>query len=60
MIIEIIGKFYDNQSLTIINRELALRLAIINDIYITPLDSLNPGAKVNKNKIKKWQNYLKE
>lgn len=53
MIIEIIGKFYDNQSLTIINRELAIGLAHSNDVYVTPLDSLNPSAKVNKNKIKK-------
>ena len=41
MIIEIVGKFYDNHSLTIINRNIAL---ILNenekiDLYITPLEN---------------------
>ena len=41
--IEIIGKFYDNHSLAIINREVVIRLADKDnypdlDVSITPLD----------------------
>ena len=46
MIIEIIGKFYDNQSLTIINREMAIGLSKLHDVYITPLDQIDAEAKV--------------
>lgn len=53
MIIEIIGKFYDNQSLTIINREMAIGLSKLHDVYITPLDQIDAEAKVSKSKIKK-------
>ena len=38
MIIEFVGKFYDNHSLTIINRSVITRLAKKFDVYITPLD----------------------
>ena len=55
MIIEIVGKFYDNHSLTIINRNIAL---ILNendkiDLYITPLDDYNPDANLPKQIVKK-------
>ena len=55
MIIEIVGKFYDNHSLTIINRNLAIMLAKCKpdwDIYITPLDQVDPTANLNKTTIK--------
>ena len=55
MIIEIVGKFYDNHSLTIINRNLATKLAKVKpdwDIYITPLDQVDPSANLSKTTIK--------
>jgi glycosyltransferase involved in cell wall biosynthesis len=55
MIIEIIGKFFDNHSLSIINRNIAIRL-MNNDsveLLITPLDTYDPVHKVDKNTIKK-------
>ena len=55
MIIEFVGKFYDNHSLTIINRNLALKLAKLKpewDIYITPLDQVTPEANLEKSVIK--------
>ena len=48
MKIEIIGKFYDNHSLSIINRNLAIGLNKKHDILITPLDAVNPDAGVKK------------
>ena len=41
MIVEFVGKFYDNHSLTIINRNVAIRLAKKFDVYITPLDQFD-------------------
>lgn len=41
MIVEFVGKFYDNHSLTIINRNVAIRLAKKMDVYITPLDQFD-------------------
>ena len=48
MKIEIIGKFYDNHSLSIINRNLAIGLNKKHDVIITPLDAVNSDAKVKK------------
>ena len=53
MNIEIVGKFFDNHSLSIVNRNLAIELDKIfentdNKITITPIDQFNPDAKVNK------------
>ena len=48
MKIEIIGKFYDNHSLSIINRNLAIGLNEKHDILITPLDAVDPDAGVKK------------
>lgn len=55
MNIEFVGKFYDNHSLTIINRNIAL---ILNendniDLYITPLDDYTPDAGLDKEVVKK-------
>ncbi len=55
MIIEIVGKFYNNHSLTIINRNLAVMLSKFKpdwDIYITPLDQVDPNDNLDKNTIK--------
>ena len=54
--VEIIGKFYDNHSLAIINREVALRL---NDsekypninLAITPIDQYDSQYKINKDSL---------
>jgi glycosyltransferase involved in cell wall biosynthesis len=43
MKIEILGKFYDNQSLSIVNRNLALALSCTNEVSITALDK--PDSK---------------
>ena len=55
MIIEILGKFYDNHSLTIINRNIALRLSEKKDVQlcITPLDQYTPESKLPKKIVKK-------
>jgi glycosyltransferase involved in cell wall biosynthesis len=55
MNIEFVGKFYDNHSLTIINRSIALLLNDMEDInlYITPLDQYNPDTKLDKEVVKK-------
>ena len=55
MIIDFIGKFYDNHSLSIINRNLVLKLAELHpnwEISITPLDSYDPEYRVEKNVVK--------
>ncbi len=53
MLLEFIGKFYDNHSLSIVNRSLAIGLhnAGIN-LKITALDSYNPAFKVAKQQVK--------
>ncbi len=55
MNIEFVGKFYDNHSLTIINRNIALILNEIDniDLYITPLDDYEPSAGLDKKIVKK-------
>ena len=52
--IEILGKFYDNHSLSIINRHLATNLNKCKDfnILLTPLDSINPNCNVDINTLK--------
>tara|TARA_Y100001963_G_scaffold140429_1_gene207418 strand:- start:572 stop:1732 length:1161 start_codon:yes stop_codon:yes gene_type:complete len=52
--IEILGKFFDNHSLSIINRQLAIQLNKVEDfnIVITPLDPLSNDFKVSKNVLK--------
>ena len=43
--LEILGKFYDNHSLSLINRQLAFYLNKCKDfeVFLTPLDSPNPN-----------------
>ena len=56
MIIDFVGKFYDNHSLSIINRNLAIKLADLFpdwEISITPLDSYDPECKLDKNIVKR-------
>ena len=47
--VEILGKFYDNHSLSIINRQLVFHLNNCEKInlFITPLDEINPEYNVN-------------
>ena len=55
MIIDFVGKFYDNHSLSIINRNLVIQLTTIYpdwEISITPLDSYDPEYKLDKNVVK--------
>ena len=49
MILEFVGKFYDNHSLTIINRNVATRLAKKFDVYITSLDDYDPQFNIDHN-----------
>lgn len=51
MIVEFVGKFYDNHSLTIINRNVAIRLAKKLDVYITPLDQYDPQFNLSSDTI---------
>ena len=55
MIIDFVGKFYDNHSLSIINRNLVIQLTTIYPdwkISITPLDSYDPEYKIDKDIVK--------
>jgi glycosyltransferase involved in cell wall biosynthesis len=64
MIVEILGKFYDNHSLSIVNRNLALSLDALGlNIRIIPIDSYDPEFAVNKKivaKLKKLEKALTE
>ena len=55
MVIELVGKFFDNHSLSIINRNLAIRLAEQLDVelVITSLDNYDPVHKLEKKTVKK-------
>lgn len=48
MLVEIVGKFYDNHSLSIVNRYLAVELAKYCKVIISPMDSYKPEAKIDK------------
>lgn len=51
--IELLGKFYDNHSLSLINRNLAIKLKQNGyKICITPLDTYDPELKVDKKIVK--------
>jgi glycosyltransferase involved in cell wall biosynthesis len=52
--VELLGKFYDNHSLSIINRNIALQLANDEDIslFITPLDNYDSQYHVDKKEVK--------
>ncbi len=51
MIVEFIGKFYDNHSLTIINRSIAIRLSKKFDMYLTPVDEYDPQFNLSSDVI---------
>ena len=51
MIVEIVGKFYDNHSLTIINRNIAIGLAKKFDVYLTSLDQFDPDFRLNSDTV---------
>jgi len=62
MIIDFVGKFYDNHSLSIINRNLIVKLAETHpdwEISITPLDSYDPEYKLDKNIVKQLKTLEK-
>ena len=52
--LEILGKFYDNHSLSIINRKLAIGLSNSKDIkvFITPLDTYSSENQISKEEVK--------
>jgi glycosyltransferase involved in cell wall biosynthesis len=54
MIIELVGKFYDNHSLSIVNRKIALALANSkkHKVLITALDEYDPEYKLDKKDVK--------
>jgi len=60
--VEILGKFFDNHSLAIINRKLAVGLSKNKNIntIITPLDSYDSSHKVNKSEIKVLKGILQK
>tara|TARA_Y100001972_G_scaffold29384_1_gene36214 strand:+ start:1147 stop:2313 length:1167 start_codon:yes stop_codon:yes gene_type:complete len=51
MIVEFVGKFYDNHSLTIINRSIVTRLAKKFDIYLTPVDTYDSKFNLSSDVI---------
>ena len=53
MNIEFVGKFYDNHSLTIINRNIIFKLTDKFNVFITPLDQYDPKYGVDKEVVKK-------
>ena len=53
MKLEIIGKFYDNQSLSIINRNLLVEMDKKGtDVFITPIDSFDPKYNLDKEVVR--------
>jgi glycosyltransferase involved in cell wall biosynthesis len=53
MFIEFIGKFYDNHSLSIVNRNIILQLVKLGiDIRIIPLDSYDPLYALDKSEVR--------
>ena len=60
MIIDFVGKFYDNHSLSIINRNLVIQLTTIHpdwEISITSLDSYDPEYKLDKDIVKQLKRF---
>ncbi len=49
--VQFIGKFFDNHSLSIVNRNVALHLQHHVDLTILPLDSFNTDYKVDKSQV---------
>tara|TARA_Y100000034_G_scaffold136800_1_gene215888 strand:+ start:15768 stop:16907 length:1140 start_codon:yes stop_codon:yes gene_type:complete len=46
MRVDLIGTFYNNHSLSIVNRYIAFELAKYTELYITPLDFFDPESKL--------------
>lgn len=57
--IEFVGKFYDNHSLSIVNRNIVLNLPTTTRIKITALDSYDPRYKLAKEDVKKLKDLEK-
>ena len=58
MKLEILGKFYDNHSLALINRNLLVHFDKLKvDVFITPTDGYDPIYKLDKNIIKLIKKY---
>lgn len=53
--VQFIGKFFDNHSLSIVNRNIALYLQNYVDLSILPLDSFNVDYKVDASQVKQLQ-----
>lgn len=60
MQIEFIGKFYDNQSLSIVNRKVALQLKELCDLSIIALDSPDSSFKVSSDEIEQIRSLEKQ
>jgi glycosyltransferase involved in cell wall biosynthesis len=56
--LEIIGKFYDNHSLSIVNRYLAIELSKYNNVVISPIDSFTSEAKLSQKTLQSLENLL--
>jgi hypothetical protein len=57
MKIEFVGKFYDNHSLSIVNRNIVLELVKKGqEVSIVPLDAYDPSYGVDKEHIKTLKN----
>lgn len=59
MKIEFVGKFFDNHSLTLINRQIVTRLADKHEVCITALDAYDPKYNVDKKVVKKLKDLQK-
>ena len=59
--VEIIGKFFDNHSLAIINRKLAIGLSEVDNIevFINPLDQYDPQYNVSSTDLKALKKLMK-
>lgn len=60
MQIEFIGKFYDNQSLSIVNRKVALQLKELCNLNIIALDSPDSSFKVSPDEIDQLRTLEKQ
>jgi glycosyltransferase involved in cell wall biosynthesis len=49
--VQFIGKFFDNHSLSIVNRNIALNLKNYVNLNIIPLDKFSPEHKVDKDQV---------
>lgn len=56
MLVELVGKFYDNHSLSIVNRYLAQELSKYCKVVISPIDSFKSDAKLSKDTLQALEN----